>query len=316
MPSYLRQLSNPIFQSWVKPKTLEIYKAALCQFTTWAIELILSLVDPAEWDDALLEFRYAYYQKLTKSKFSNLVASLEFFAPSLKRSLPWTHTMITAWARSLPIRHTVALTSGPGKLLAVHMAVRGFTRLALGMLIQISTGLRPGEMLGLMPEHVMLPEEQDTNRADGPTLLVLGVKHGTKARRAQVASLSAATAPLPLLLKLCKESTAPGNYLFPHTLADYRGRLRETEEVLGTSMHYTPHSPRAGFATEARLNGLPFEEIREAGRWQSDSSLRIYLDLVGSTATLRSLRARGFGPQLQEAEARWPCYFGLLWQGC
>ena len=109
----------------VKPKTLAIYQAAPQPFTEWALAQSLSLVDPQDWDDALLEFRYANL-KLTKGRFQNLIAASEFFVPTIKRGLPWSHTMLTAWAKAVPIRHTVALASKPGRLIAIHMAVRGW----------------------------------------------------------------------------------------------------------------------------------------------------------------------------------------------
>ena len=310
MPSFLQRLQDPIFQARVKPKTLHVYKLALQPFTTWAIECYTPLSDAASWDDALLEYRYAH-PKLTKGKFLNLIAALEFFCPPLKRNLPWAHTMVTAWARSLPVRHTVALTSRPGFLIAVHFSVRGWKRLGLGMMVQIASGMRPNEMLQLLPQHVILPEEQDVQGPNTPTLLVLGVKTGTKVRRAQVARLPADTHPLPLILRNCKRATPEGMFLFPYTLADYRNKLRSVDSDLNINLGYTPHSPRAGFATEARLKGMAFEEIREAGRWQSDSSLRTYLDLVGATSSLKCLRGKGFSAQLAEAEERWPAYYGL-----
>ena len=45
----------------------------------------------------------------------------------------------------------------------------------------------------------------------------------------------------------------------------------------------TAHGPRSGWATRKRLEGKPFEELREDGRWESDKSLRIYLDVVTAT---------------------------------
>ena len=45
---------------------------------------------------------------------------------------------------------------------------------------------------------------------------------------------------------------------------------------------YSPHSPRAGFASDAMLSARDFTSIREEGRWVSDQSLRIYLDGVST----------------------------------
>ena len=51
-------------------------------------------------------------------------------------------------------------------------------------------------------------------------------------------------------------------------------------------LHYTPHSPRAGWATQLRLSGTPFSEIQERGRWKNASTLRVYLDAVAASTTL------------------------------
>ena len=58
---------------------------------------------------------------------------------------------------------------------------------------------------------------------------------------------------------------------------------------------WTSHSSRCGWATEAWMRGVPFDTLREMGRWKSDSSMRIYLDSVGAMAILRedeALRAQ------------------------
>eukprot|EP00959_Pyramimonas_sp_CCMP1952_P295399 6178501-Pyramimonas_sp.AAC.1 len=45
---------------------------------------------------------------------------------------------------------------------------------------------------------------------------------------------------------------------------------------------WSPHSPRSGWATDSRAEGASFAEIREGGRWVSDFSLRIHLDVRGA----------------------------------
>ena len=49
-------------------------------------------------------------------------------------------------------------------------------------------------------------------------------------------------------------------------------------------MGFTPHSARAGWATEQRLKGVPFAEIKAQGRWAADKSLLTYLDVASATA--------------------------------
>ena len=57
---------------------------------------------------------------------------------------------------------------------------------------------------------------------------------------------------------------------------------------------WTPHSARAGFASEAIARGTPFNEVREQGRWRADSSLRTYIDIVSAAQISVDLRARGY----------------------
>eukprot|EP00972_Heterocapsa_arctica_P009812 1444059-Heterocapsa_arctica.AAC.1 len=62
--------------------------------------------------------------------------------------------------------------------------------------------------------------------------------------------------------------------LIGYSYENYRRLLHKVEEKLGISVGWTPHSPRAGFASESSAEGCPFVEVRERGRWLADSSLR------------------------------------------
>ena len=55
---------------------------------------------------------------------------------------------------------------------------------------------------------------------------------------------------------------------------------------------FKPHSPRAGAATQGRLDGLSDTELRVRGRWASARTLRIYLDVATALAA-PTMRAAG-----------------------
>ena len=176
MPTVASRFADPDFLSRVKPITLSRYRAALRPFTDWALSEGWDPVAPEDWDDALLEYKALHTDSLTKAKFTTLVAALEFFLPPVKGKLCWTHTMLGGWSRRTKTRHTVPVTKRPATLLAVHMASRGKPRLGLALMIQDRTGLRPGELLALLPEHVLFPEDQGDWSSSTPTVLVLGAK--------------------------------------------------------------------------------------------------------------------------------------------
>ena len=296
-------------QARVKPITLTRYSAAVITLVNWARSVELIPSSSEEWDDLLLEFRYAHADRLTRSKFVLLVTALEFYMPNLKRQLAWSHALLTGWARRGTIKHTVPLGKRAAFLIAIHLVAMGYKRLAAGLLLQVHTGLRPSEMLGILPEHLLFSEDQGAPAADLPLVIALGVRFGTKVQRTQVAILRQENSELIKILRACKAATSEGFYLFPHTLTQYRSLLRTVERKLGLNVGWSPHGPRAGFASDARLAGWAFEEIREAGRWQSDSSLRTYLDIVASAAVVRSMRQQGMARQLEVAERVWPSYF-------
>ena len=89
----------------------------------------------------------------------------------------------------------------------------------------------------------------------------------------------------------------------------YRKLLRAAQEQSGLTAGYTPHSPRAGFATESIAEGADFVSVREAGRWLSDTSLRVYLDVVGAASLAASQKAAGREHELVFAAKNFLAFF-------
>ena len=84
------------------------------------------------------------------------------------------------------------------------------------------------------------------------------------------------------LLSHLLSMTPPGQFLFGgFSLSQYQAKLSWLNEALGFE-GCSSHSPRAGFATDHYLAGQDFVALREEGRWLSDTSLRIYLDVVST----------------------------------
>jgi len=136
---------------------------------------------------------------------------------------------------------------------------------------------------------------------DTLSYLRLGSLRGTKAGRPQIArarpfdrvaqylvwlfaTRTPAAAPLSDLA-----TTAQLQAVFTKRLAEARIPQR-----------YTPHCPRAGWATTRFAQGQSFVSLREDGRWRSDTSLRIYLDVVSNQD---SLLLAGISEQVQYLRA-------------
>jgi len=116
----------------------------------------------------------------------------------------------------------------------------------------------------------------------------LGMRKGTKAKRAQCIILRDARATV--LVRWLKASTKPDELLFPYSYESYRRLLKlVVRDDLKLDINWSPHSPRSGFATDCIIRGVPFMEIKERGRWLSESSLRTYLDVVSASSINASL---------------------------
>ena len=274
------------------------YQACVLGFTTWCVKEGFDPSLPEEYDDLLVEWKNA--TSVGKPTFEGAVAAVEFFYPRMRGQLGWSRSVLTGWGIHHVARHTVPMTRGPSALFAANVRVRGHARLGLANRLQQNLGLRPSEVLGLLPESVLLPEEQGLCPVTGHAEIVLGIRVGTKAKRPQVVILRGAQEPeLLRMLRLVKNSTPEGRHLFPYSQAAYGAWLRLVEGLWGVAVGYTPHSPRGGFASERRARGDSFTQIQEDGRWLSATSLRIYIDIAGSAAIAAQLRAGG----LQEAQA-------------
>ena len=164
-------------------------------------------------------------------------------------------------------------------------------------------------MLGLRPEHLSFPHQRGSCLSSAPLIIALGTKHGTKSKRPQTVMLTSREEDLVKVLWIAVAATPPGHPLFPYSLPRYRALLKQAERALGVDAGWGPHSPRAGWATDARAEGISFTEIREGGRWVSDSSLRIYLDVVGANNVLLQLQQVGLSEQLRWASRHWVHYF-------
>ena len=276
----------------VEASTLDAYRKAGREFMGWLDANGLKPETCEEWDDLLVEWKNA--SEIPKTKFSQAVCCVEFFFVSFRGELSWSRAVLRGMDIAHEPQHTVPLTTGPAALISWHMAAAGLARLAVGMLLQVNRGLRPSEMLNLLAGDCIFPE-QSVSFAQSGIIVNLGVRKGTKAKRPQAVIVPDNTV-MAELLRRAAQNKAESDRMFPYSISLYNRVLKEIEKTLNLSTNSTPHSPRAGFATELRACGAPFSEIREQGRWLSDSSLRVYLDVVGAAQLevnhqMESLRA-------------------------
>ena len=273
----------------VQDSTLTRYREALRPFVYFLVANRFTPRSPAEFDDLLVEYKHEFTPK--RAAFEALVASLEFAWPPCKGHLSWSRATLAGWSIADPIHHTVPLLRAPCRLLACHIAAQGRPRAAGGLVVQRELGLRPGEVTSLFPDDITLPEHFAAGRGDVRAVVALGTRKGTKAKRIQ--SVVCRNPVIIGILRWLCNTCKPGSTLMGISYDGYRKLFRSSQAQAALEAGYTPHSPRAGFATESIAEGQDFVSVREAGRWLSDSSLRIYLDLVGAASLAQQHKLQG-----------------------
>ena len=189
------------------------------------------------------------------------------------------------------------------------LAAMGFARVGALLLVQWGAGLRPSEALELTRETITPSWLNKISLGD--VVITLGAKRGTKIGRAQTVVIRRHEGPIAVkMIEALYRSTPPGSKLVEiNGYQAYCELLRKACNIARlTHVGFTPHSPRAGWASEKRLAGVSFEEIRERGRWSTDTALRIYLDLSTVASQALSLAdIANFGLHIAEnVDQRFP----------
>ena len=260
------------------------------------IEFVVSTHDscdfdsPEQFDDLIKEFRTE--AELSRSKHGHLVAAVEFLLPHMKGKLIENREMLRGRRTADPVKHTVPNTKRSACLMAADLATHGRARAGAGLVFQQETGLRPSELVNLLPEHVYIPANQQDNIS-----LRLGAIVSTKAKREQFVTVtrkehSFAYEILCILVPL----VAKGERLFGVSYWELRKVIQESLQRLEMDVHFTPHSGRAGFASERIANGEDRARVQAAGRWISEASFVVYVDVIGALHVDTQVRLGGLGP--------------------
>ena len=231
---------------------------------------------------------------MSKSTFTVTVASVEWFFPRFRGHLTWSHDVIKGWTIETPTKHTVPMGKAAARLVGTHMAARGKPRMGLGITLQAILGLRPSELLGLVHEDI---DFDSISLVAGHECAVfrLGTGTGTKLKREQFCILRRHEYPKEFdILRELVAATPPGARVFPFSMSAYRAEIHVVErDILGLTVGWGAHSPRAGYATDGVAEGKPRQALQDGGRWQCDTSFRTYVDVIQGAAIAVSFQERG-----------------------
>ena len=295
----------------VKPITVAIYKKSLADFTKWLDESGTVPAAAEQWDDAVVAF--CKDRRWGPAKMTQLINGLELVFPRFRRCFHVSRAEAEGLQALTPIEHKVPLTRGPASLFAAHASAVGLFRIGIGIIVQQGAGLRPSELLGLLPEHVL-----EKSSLFGPSLcLRLGALVGTKARREQVAFIYSSEDPLAYeLLTRAVSVTIAGSKLFPFTYAAYNSFLREATKHFCIDLDFTAHSLRAGFASERIARGENEVDVQRRGRWKVPASFSIYVDVILASQVEVQFAFRGLSEAMVFCNVHLLDYFPISLVAC
>ena len=284
------RLFGPRANNRVKPKTLRGYIVAYNLFITYLQLVGAPVITTVAYLDRWLT-EYAEEGARNRSEFSQAFAAVQFFHPNAKQHMPLSYQYKRGWDMSAPIRHTVPLVWFLLWGTVQALVAKNLIFSALGLLVQFGGYLRSVELLELTTDDIILPEFQKHSQEKQGCFLLLGMRtHGTKARREQVAEVHDPW--IIAALRFTYRNTAPGQKLFNMTYPQYAANLQSAWADMGLDdIGLGTHSSRAGAAVRDLLNNVPFESVRERGRWLHDQSCRIYLDRAQALALATQARS-------------------------
>lgn len=152
---------------------------------------------------------------------------------------------------------------------------------AIAAVVQFDLVCRPSEVLKITPEWIT---KGPPGRGGAQALVCFfpSSAEATDKCRQQGDTVVAGEATQydwisPLLLRL-KKKVAPGNPVFPLTLAQYEAAFKANavETKLPRAASMTPHRNRHGGASLMHINGSSTTDIMTRGRWSSLSSVMRY----------------------------------------
>ena len=255
------------------------YRRASADFTKWAAGRELRLETPRDFDYAL----WLYANGLSKSRLGLTLAAVERLWPPLRKALPWTRARVAGLQITVPTLHHPPMLWPIALAIAWGLAVCAPRPVCQLSLLMRLLGLRAGEAIKIKPEDIT--EGFQNLAAPGTAIVGLGIRGGTKNKRPQAVNVDPGEWRTHLLIRMLMEAATWGcTFTHLRTTTAFNYLIKKACRMAGIKMVWTCHAARAGWATEAWMRGVPFTQLRELGRWKSDSSLRVYLDAVGAMA--------------------------------
>ena len=137
----------------VRDSTIKSYRGAAQLFLDYLDEEGMTPSCTEEYDDLLVEWSFA--RQPTAGQVRLAVAAVEFVFPRMRGELPGIRQRLETKVRQCPPQHSVPCGRDLAALLGAEMASQRRARYGVGLRLQAALGLRPGELVHLVPEDLV-----------------------------------------------------------------------------------------------------------------------------------------------------------------
>ncbi|MDA8582913.1 hypothetical protein N9L68_01745 [bacterium] len=262
----------------VRPNTLEVYRKHVAAFHSWYVSQGYSWASLEDLDMLLVLWKN--WAGPSKAAFVNALAGVELAWPWAKGSLAWAHMVQAGWSIDAPPQHTLPRPMEIALVFSACWVRSGLRRVGAFHMLQRRRGHRPRESLQLRAGDITFPRADSARTGMEAVVIHFGVRQGTKNRRPEAdVVLPSDQRSQEILYWLC-DGLSPRDLLAgPFQYGTYRSHMERFATAL-RMLPYRPHGPRAGYASECFVRGVPVPEIQAQLRHNDPRSLRTYLDAV------------------------------------
>jgi len=273
----------------VRGPTMKDYQTRLDRFKVWTQKFQLPLDSPENLDLALVEYIQDLFDQGRKIDDGiRTHAAIRFFHPSLGRpmagTLPRTLRALKGWSLASPSQQRLPLPLEVLGAVIGFLATQGMHQLGLRLFLQFVTYMRPGECSNLLVKQMVAPQQTLGDRFMFFAILL----HPSEDKVPGKTGVFDASVVLdsdawmyPLLTQLGMGKTATDViWDQPHNvLVDQFAKALEALNL--THLNSCLYTLRHGGATHDILTRRrSMMEVKQRGRWGSDSSLKRYVKLA------------------------------------
>ena len=210
-----------------------------------------------------------------------VIASVEFAFIHLKGKLHRAKRALRGWRKLAPPKSRLPLPKPIAYGLAMIMLAQGKRSMALKLLLDFDLYLRPAEGMDILAEHVIKPVPGAGKQYQKYSVIIRDQELGVPDKTGIFDNTLILNNPHterwlgPHLLALAKRVTK-GHHIFNFTGDQFREQFQQAGRLLDIADLQTYQLRHGGASEDLNSRCRSYNEVKERGRWRTDTSVRRY----------------------------------------